>query len=57
MEQGVRITLRRVGGVEGATYSILGVNEGIVYGDDLDVIVLNTDVNISMWLFMSWTVF
>lgn len=50
MEQGVRITLRRkVGGVEGATYSILWVNEGIVYGDDLDVIVLNTDVNISMW--------
>lgn len=45
-----------VRGVKGATYSILGVNEGIIYGDDLDVIVLNTDVNISTWLFMSWTV-
>lgn len=54
MEQSVRV-IPRGGGVEDVTYSILGFNEGVVYGDDFNVIVINTDANISMWLlFLSW---
>jgi hypothetical protein len=36
-------------GDEGSAYSVLGVDEGVVDGDDIDVVVLDATVSLVSW--------